>query len=490
VDAATIVWFRQDLRLEDQPALRAAARRGGPIVPVYVWAPEEEGDWPPGAASRFWLHHSLRSLDQDLRRRGSRLILRAGATLQALLDCARQARARTVVYSRRTEPAARLRDDYVARSLKEAGLEVEACDGHLLFPPDAIRTRSGEPYQVFTPFFRACTLHGDPPPPLPVPASLPPPAAWPAGVTLASLALEPRPDWAEGLRFAWRPGEGGARARLDAFLAGVARDYPTLRDRPAGEGTSRLSPHLHFGEISPRAVFHGVRRFEEGSAGPGAGSAFLRELVWREFAAHLLHHFPHTPEEPLRKTYRHFPWRRDPAALRAWQRGRTGYPLVDAGMRELWTTGFMHNRVRMIVASFLLKDLLITWQEGAAWFWDTLVDADLASNTLGWQWSAGCGADAVPYFRIFNPVVQADRFDPEGEYVARFLPALRGLPPAARHQPWRASRTVLEAAGLVLDEDYPRPIVDHAAARRRALAAFQTVRGAEPVQAGPRLRKT
>jgi deoxyribodipyrimidine photo-lyase len=465
----TIVWFRHDLRLEDQPALRAAAHKGGPIVPVYVWAPEEEGDWPPGAASRFWLHHSLQSLDRDLRRRGSRLVLRRRSSLQALLDCARQARARAVVFTRRSEPAARLRDDYVAGALRQAGLEVEACDGHLLFSPDEVRTRAGDPYRVFTPFHRACTLLGDPPPPLPAPARLPAPAAWPSGVTLGSLALEPRPDWAEGLRFAWRPGESGARARLEAFLAGAARDYRIGRDRPAEEGTSRLSPHLHFGEISPRTVFHAVTE-------AGSGAVFLRELFWREFAAHLLHHFPHTPEEPLRAAYRRFPWRRDPAALRAWQRGRTGFPIVDAGMRELWTTGFMHNRVRMIVASFLVKDLLITWQEGAAWFWDTLVDADLANNTLGWQWSAGCGADAAPYFRIFNPVAQGERFDPEGEYAARFLPPLRGLPGAARHQPWRASQAALEAAGLVLDEDYPRPIVDHAAARRRALAAFESLR--------------
>ena len=486
MDGATIVWFRQDLRVEDQPALRAAARRDAPIVPLYIWAPEEEGDWPPGAASRFWLHHSLKSLDQELQRRGQRLVLRRGPSLQALLDCAREARARAVVFSSRSEPAARLRDDHVVRGLRHAGLEVEACDGHLLFSPDDVRTGAGDPFQVFTPFFRACTRLGDPPPPLPAPEDLRPPASWPAGVPLASLALEPLPDWAEGLRFAWRPGESGARARLDAFLSGAARNYRSGRDRPAQEGTSRLSPHLPFGEISPRAVFHAVRRFEETMAAPGAGAAFLRELAWREFASHLLHHFPHTPEEPLRGAFRRFPWRRDPIALRAWQRGGTGFPIVDAGMRELWTTGFMHNRVRMIVASFLVKDLLVTWQEGAAWFWDTLVDADLASNTLGWQWSAGCGADAVPYVRVFNPVVQAERFDPEGAYVARFLPALRGLPGAARHQPWRASRVMLEEAGIVLGEDYPRPIVDHVAARRRALAAFETVRRGAPAQ--PRWR--
>lgn len=481
MDGGTIVWFRQDLRLEDQPALCDAVRRGAPIVPVYVWAPEEEGDWPPGAASRFWLHHSLRSLDQELQRRGSRLVLRRGPSLQALLDCARHTGARAVAFCRRTEPAARLRDDYVARGLREAGIEVEACDGHLLFSPEAIRTRAGDPFQVFTPFFRACLAQGEPPPPLPAPANLPAPQSWPSGATLASLALEPRPDWAEGLRFAWRPGESGARTRLDTFLSGAARDYGTGRDSPAEQGTSRLSPHLHFGEISPRTVFHAVRRFEE-TPGAVAGAPFRREFLWREFAAHLLHHFPHTPEEPLRPVFRRFPWRRDPVALRAWQRGRTGYPLVDAGMRELWTTGFMHNRVRMIVASFLVKDLLITWQEGAAWFWDTLVDADLANNTLGWQWSAGCGADAVPYVRVFNPVAQAERFDPDGAYVARFLPPLRGLPGPERHRPWCSSRAALEAAGLVLDEDYPRPIVDHAAARRRALDAFNVAR----VQAGAR----
>ena len=464
----TIVWLRQDLRLADQPALAAAVQRGGPVVPLYVHAPEEEGDWPPGAASRVWLHHSLQALDADLGTFGSRLLVRRGPSLQALTDIARGTGAEAVHFCRRSEPMARVRDGLVRRGLEEAGLEVSVYGGHLLYEPEIVRTRGGGPFQVFTPFWNACRALGDPAPPIPVPVRLPAPASWPASEPIASLGLLPQPDWSEGMRFAWHPGERGAQQRLAEFLAAGLRDYQRGRERPAAAGTSRLSSHLHFGELSPRQVLHALR------AAPASENAadFLREIGWREFGHHLLHHFPHTPERPLREEFARFPWRRDPARLHAWQRGRTGYPIVDAGMRELWKTGWMHNRVRMIVASFLVKDLLITWREGAAWFWDTLVDADLANNTLNWQWSAGCGADAAPYFRIFNPLLQGKRFDPDGEYVARWLPPIARLPALDRHAPWLASARVLEEAGLVLDEDYPRPIVEHASARERALIAF------------------
>jgi len=468
---ATLVWLRNDLRLADQPALAAAAARGAPVVPIYIHAPDEEGDWPPGSASRFWLHHALAALDADLRTIGSRLTIRRGASLPALLDAARRAGADAVHFSRRTEPMVRARDLLVRGELEAAGFEVAVFGSHLLYEPELVKTRAGRPFRVFTPFWNACLALGDPVPPLPAPVRLEAPERWPASDALADLGLLPHPDWAEGMRFAWRPGEDGARRRLAAFVKESVEGYAEGRDRPAAAGTSRLSPHLHFGEIGPRQVFDAIRR--HGSQG---GAVFLRELGWREFAHHLLHHFPHTPERPLRPEFARFPWRRDAVRLRAWQRGRTGYPIVDAGMRELWRTGWMHNRVRMIAASFLVKDLLITWQEGAAWFWDTLVDADLASNTLGWQWTAGCGADAAPYFRIFNPVLQGKRFDPEGEYVARWVPELAPLPAAHRHAPWLAPARVLEQAGLVLDEDYPRPIVEHAAARERALAAFAAIK--------------
>jgi len=383
---------------------------------------------------------------------------------------------------------ARLRDGLVRRELEAAGLEVATFNGHLLYEPEIVRTRGGDPFKVFTPFWNACRALGDPLPPAPAPARLEAPPAWPVSETIAGLGLLPQPDWAEGMRFAWRPGERGARLRLREFLRDGLDDYAAARDRPAAAGASRLSPHLHFGEISPRQVFDAARNASRSEARaarsrPASGSrrgadsaAWLREIGWREFAHNVLHHFPHTPEKPLRPEFDRFPWRRDPGRLAAWQRGRTGFPIVDAGMRELWKTGWMHNRVRMIVASFLVKDLLVTWQEGAAWFWDTLVDADLANNTLNWQWTAGCGADAAPYFRIFNPLLQGRRFDPEGEYVARFVPELARLPAAHRHAPWLAPSRALEEAEIVLDEDYPRPIVDHDSARKRALVAFQTIK--------------
>jgi deoxyribodipyrimidine photo-lyase len=489
MSGATLVWFRQDLRCEDQPALAAAAGRGGPVVPVYIHAPEEEGDWPPGAASRFWLHHSLTALDADLRRLGSRLIVRRGASLPNLLDVARRTGAGAVHFCARSEPMARIRDGLVRRELEASGLEVASFNGHLLYEPEIVRTRGGDPFKVFTPFWNACRALGDPLPPAPAPSRLEPPEAWPVSEPIAGLGLLPQPDWAEGMRFAWRPGERGAQQRLAEFLRDGVEDYASARDRPAAAGTSRLSPHLHFGEISPRQILHAARdrRGRTGRVHPGgsklaappasASAAWLREIGWREFAHHVLHHFPHTPEKPLRPEFERFPWRRDPQRLAAWQRGRTGFPIVDAGMRELWKTGWMHNRVRMIVASFLVKDLLVTWQEGAAWFWDTLVDADLANNTLNWQWTAGSGADAAPYFRIFNPLLQGRRFDPEGEYVARFVPELARLPSAHRHAPWLAPPRALEEAEVVLDEDYPRPIVDHDAARTRALMAFRTIKG-------------
>jgi len=468
----TIVWLRQDLRLADQPALTAAVARGGPVVPLYVHAPEEEGDWPPGAASRVWLHHSLTALDQDLRRVGSRLLVRRGPSLAALLDVARGTGADAVHFCRRSEPMARVRDGIVRRGLEEAGIAAAVFGGHLLYEPEIVQTRGGGPFRVFTPFWNACRALGDPAPPSPAPARLIAPGTWPASEPIPSLGLLPQPDWAEGMRFAWRPGERGAQQRLAEFLeAGLAGDAAE-RDRPARTGTSRLSPHLHFGEIGPRQILHAART--AATADPAA--AFLRELGWREFGHHLLHHFPHTPELPLREEFERFPWRRDPARLASWQRGRTGFPIVDAGMRELWKTGWMHNRVRMIVASFLVKDLLITWREGAAWFWDTLVDADLANNTLGWQWSAGCGADASPYFRVFNPLLQGRRFDPDGEYVARWIPEIARLPPEHRHAPWLAPARVLEEAGVALDDDYPRPIVEHASARERALVAFASIK--------------
>lgn len=479
-----IVWFRQDLRLDDNPALRNAAETGRPVVPLYIWSPEEEGRWAPGAASRWWLHHSLRSLNQDLRGRGSRLILRRGPTLETIRTLIRETGAGSVYWNRRYEPDSVARDERVKPKLGSDGLEAKCFNGALLFEPWTVETKAGGPYRVFTPYWRACLASKEPATARDAPKRLPSQPQWPQSLKIEQLELLPTVDWTGGLRAAWQPGEAGANAALKAFLSQGPAGYLKGRDRPAQPGTSRLSPHLHWGEISPRRIWHAVRdvasqaALDRQPAAAKGAEGYLRELGWREFAYHLLYRFPKTAEAPLRPDFARFPWRDDEQRLRAWQRGRTGYPLVDAGMRELWTTGWMHNRVRMVVASFLVKDLLISWQAGAAWFWDTLVDADLANNTLGWQWSAGCGADAAPFFRIFNPVRQGLKFDPTGEYVRRWVPELARLSDRWIHEPWSAPDDVLRQAGVRLGESYPGPIVDHGEARAEALAAFESLRGA------------
>jgi deoxyribodipyrimidine photo-lyase len=411
VKPVTILWFRQDLRLRDNPALDAAVKRGA-VIPVYIWSPEEEGDWPPGAASRWWLHQSLQALDASLRERGSRLVIAEGRALPTLRALAKQTGATAVYWNRRYEPDA---IECTKRIESELGLETKSFNSALLVEPHEIVNQSGKPYQVYTPFRRRVLHDVRPPRPLRAPGGIPAPKTWPRSVPLASLALMPTIAWYDTLAATWQPGEAGARARLSRFLKRGLAQYRTARERPAERGTSGLSPHLHFGEIGPRQIWHAL-------GAKGRSSTFLHELVWREFAHHLLFHFPYTATQPLRAEFARFPWRRKAKLLRAWQRGRTGIPLVDAGMRELWATGVMHNRVRMIVGSLLVKNLMQPWQDGARWFWDTLVDADLASNSMNWQWVAGSGADAAPFFRIFNPVTQAQRFDPAGEYIRRWGP--------------------------------------------------------------------
>lgn len=475
----SIVWHRQDLRLADNPALLAAMARGGPIFPVFVWAPEEEGPWQPGAASRWWLHQSLAQFDASLRRLGSRLIIRRGPTLNTLRELLDQTGSTAVFWNRRYEPAVIERDTRVKAELQKDGRTVESFNGTLLFEPWAVQTQQGRPYQVFTPFWNACLKSPKPAPPDGAPSQLPNPRQWPPTLKLGELRLEPSVNWAEGLRTNWRPGEAGASEKLERFLEEALGDYPSGRSRPDLMGTSRLSPHVHFGEISVRQIWYALRgeRPGQGIARPAeAIRVYGSELGWREFAHHLLFHFPQTPQQPLRKEFADFPWQPDMGNVRAWERGRTGFPIVDAGMRELWHSGWMHNRVRMIVASFLVKDLLISWQQGAAWFWDTLVDADLANNTLGWQWTAGCGADAAPYFRIFNPVTQGEKFDPQGDYVRHWIPELNRLPSEWVHKPWEAPTRLLTEAGIQLGSTYPRPIVDHSAARSRALEALQRIK--------------
>jgi deoxyribodipyrimidine photo-lyase len=475
----TLVWFRQDLRIADNPALDAALKHGAPVIPVYVHAPDEEGAWAPGGASRWWLHHSLARLDDDLSRVGSRLILRtAGDSLAALSALVRECSATRVVWNRRYEPAIIARDQRIKCALRGAGVEPISYNSALLHEPWTVKNKSGAPFQVFTPFWRHCLELDDPGNPLPAPSWLPSPPRWPGSAHLAGLGLLPRRDWTSGLRAAWAPGSAAAHVLLERFLTECFDEYRVLRDQPGVHGTSRLSPHLHFGEIGPREIWHATRRFAlgRGQHSTWRASQFLAEVGWREFAYHLLYHFPHTPELPLRAVYARFPWRRNDAASSAWARGCTGYPIVDAGLRELWHTGWMHNRVRMIAGSFLIKDLLISWTEGARWFWDTLVDADLASNTLGWQWVAGSGADASPFFRVFNPMTQGAKFDPEGAYVRRWVPELSGLPDEFIHHPWTAPPEVLAAAGVTLGENYPERLVDHGIARLEALQALAALK--------------
>jgi deoxyribodipyrimidine photo-lyase len=475
---STLVWFRQDLRVADNPALVAALELGLPIVPIYIHAPAEEGAWVPGGASRLWLHHSLARLDEDLRGLGARLILRSGtSSLAVLLELASECAAAHVVWNRRYEPAGIARDRHIKSALRDAGIDTHSYKGALLHEPWEISNQADKPFQVFTPYWRHCMSRAEPGKPLDCPAQLPGLRQWPASQDLSEFGLLPKIPWDAGIRAAWIPGSAAAHARLEQFLHEAFDDYKTIRDRPDLPGTSRLSPYLHFGEISPRQIWHSVRRFAlaRGQHSTWRDSHFLTELGWREFAHHLLFHFPHTPEQPLREGFAAFPWRYDPPSLKAWQRGATGYPIVDAGMRQLWQTGWMHNRVRMIVASFLVKDLLLPWVEGARWFWDTLVDADLAGNTLGWQWVAGCGADAAPYFRIFNPVTQATRFDPEGTYVREWVPELARLTSDWIHQPWAAPPEALSDAGVKLGTSYPQRLVDHTEARRRALEALATI---------------
>jgi deoxyribodipyrimidine photo-lyase len=458
--AGTLLWLRQDLRLRDNSALRAAAARGLPVIPVYVWSPEEEGAWPPGAASRWWLHESLQSLGAALKQNGSALILRVGPALDALCALIAETGADAVYWGRRYEPAAQAVSHEIRQTLRQRGIDARGFNNSLLAEPTEFLNQAGKSYRVYTPFLRAMLKSIDPPAPEGAPRTLKAPKNWPVSLPLDALALKPKTRWYARMATTWRPGEEGAITQLKKFVSARLPRYQKDRDLPAVAGTSGLSPHLHFGEIGPRQVWHVLK-------GDRQRAPFLRQLIWREFAYHLLHHFPHTPTEPLREEFAHFPWRRPLQGLASWQRGETGIPMVDAGMRELWATGVMHNRVRMIAGSFLVKNLLLSWQEGARWFWDTLVDADLACNTLNWQWVAGCGADAAPYFRIFNPVLQGRRFDPAGEYVRRWISPLASVDDRQVHSPWLAATA---------PKGYPAPRVDLGESRQAALDAYQAMR--------------
>ena len=480
----TIHWFRNDLRLADNPALMHAVEQGA-VIPVFIWSPDDHGKWSPGGASQWWLHQSLTSLSASLEKIGSRLILQQGDPLEILKDLAETATAESVVWNRRYEPALIAADKRVKQGLAEVNIDVQSFNGALLYEPWDIETKQGKPYQVFTPMYRTTQAMPEPSKPVAAPKKMQSPTKWPNSEKLDALGLMPKIKWYGGMADTWDVSERGAMKRLKAFAGDPIGDYNHERDIPSHQGTSKLSPYLHHGEISPRQAYHAALKCTRGNAGNKLkenAHHYIRELVWREFGYHLIYHFPQTSDKPLREKYEKFPWANHNkgtgrAALAAWQRGQTGYPIVDAGMRQLWHTGWMHNRVRMVVASFLVKHLLIDWRQGAKWFWDTLVDADLASNTLGWQWAGGCGADAAPYFRIFNPMTQGEKFDAEGEYVKKWCPELQDIPMKYIHKPWDCPPLELQAAGVTLGEHYPEPIVDHRNARARALNALAKITG-------------
>ena len=480
-DAPIILWFRNDLRLGDHRALTAAVKTGAPIILLYVLDDETPGQWRMGGASRWWLHHSLAALAKDVAKKGNTLILRRGSAREELPKIAAGCGAAAVYFSRCYEPSAVALEADLKALLEERGIVCKRFSGALLREPEDIRTKAGDVFKVYTPFWRALSSEFTVGKPLAAPAAIPLPSKLPKSDALASLALLPRKlDWPAGLAVEWTPGEAGANARLNTFFESAMKDYAEARNRPDLPGTSRLSPHLHFGEITPALCWYRASQAAAHSPGSDKGhETFLKEIVWREFAHTLLFYWPNLPEAPFRPAFSSFPWSENAEHLNAWQRGQTGYPIVDAGMRELWTTGYMHNRVRMITASFLIKDLLVPWQRGEEWFWDTLVDADLANNAAGWQWVAGCGADAAPYFRIFNPVTQGEKFDPNGDYVRAWIPEISKLPTEHIHAPWDAPADELARAGVVLGKTYPQPIIDHAAARARALAAFARVKSSE-----------
>lgn len=472
-----IVWFRKDLRLQDNPALWHAAESGDTLIPLYILEEDETNPWSLGGASRWWLHHSLLSLSNSIQQLGGSLILRRGRPEDVLRRVIEETQASSIYWNRCYEPHARARDARIKEIFGSHSISVKSFKGQLLFEPWEIKPASSDFYKVFTPFWKACSAHlGQ----VAAPLTQGDYNFYEGSVksdSLTALNLLPEKNWASHFDALWTPGEQGARASLKAFVEDGLKNYAKNRDIPGITGTSRLSPHLQFGEVSPRQITHALKPLLESSKDADLAynaQKYFNEIGWREFSYHLLFHFPELPHTTFQKKFEHFEWSQDKALhLKSWQRGMTGYPIVDAGMRELWHTGWMHNRIRMVVASFLTKHLLIPWQDGEAWFWDTLVDADLANNAASWQWVSGCGADAAPYFRIFNPILQGEKFDPDGVYVRKWIPELHKLPNTYLHQPWLAPKDVLTNAGISLGSTYPYPIVDHKVARDRALSLYK-----------------
>lgn len=474
-DAPVIVWFRQDLRLCDNPALHAACKTGAPIIPVYILDDKNAAPWKMGGASRVWLHHSLGALNTSL---SGHLQIECGDAEKILPALIKKTGAKAVYWNRCYEPWRIARDKKIKTDLEESGIAVESFNGALLWEPWEIKKADGTPYKVFTPFFRrGCMGALAPRKPLPAPKKITYADA-PKGTSIDALKLRPtKPRWDTGMIAHWTIGEKGAQERLKDFLDDGLRGYKDGRNVPSQDNVSRLSPHLHFGEISPNTAWYAAKEYGVAHHAETDMDTFLSELGWREFSYSLLYYTPTIVWDNLNPRFNDFPWTaRENKDVNAWQRGMTGYPIVDAGMRELWQTGYMHNRVRMIVGSFLVKNMLTHWRQGAVWFWDTLFDADLANNSASWQWVAGCGADAAPYFRIFNPITQGERFDPGGDYVRQYVPEIAALPDKYIHKPWEAPPLILQQAGIKLGTTYPAPLMDHGKARARALEAFQNTR--------------
>ncbi len=478
----SLVLFRSDLRLSDNSALTAAAQQG-PVIPIYIFD-ENSLVRSRGAAQKWWLYHSLLALSKDFKKHGLNLVFKRGPTLTVLKQVVQQTGIGTVFWNKGFTPEQVNSDKELDSSLQKLGITTSLCDDGLLSKLGQPRTQQNNDYTVFTPYWNALKL-SQIPYPIGVPQDLKSGKYKIDSDSIGDWGLLPTgPDWAKGFSV-WTPGEDAARHQLGQFLSQKIDGYAHARDRPDKNATSQLSPHLALGEITPRQIWHATLAAMETEGGrlDSDGWKFLSELGWREFSAYLLHYFPNLPKQSFRPRFHNFPWKKDLSHLTTWQKGRTGYPIIDAGMRQLWHIGWMHNRVRMIVASFLCKQLLTHWAEGEAWFWDTLVDADLASNTANWQWVAGSGADAAPYFRIFNPILQGQKFDPQGHYVRQWIPELAQLENSVIHTPWQATPAALKAAKITLGKTYPLPIVDHAQARKRALSAYSTMtKGDDPGQ--------